>query len=602
MKILIHPLKKGKKPIKMSVNSKSSFPTSGEGYKLLNNADGSLMLKKLHALFPVMFLNYVSIMVMTSVDSIVVGWGIGEKAVASVSYFLPFDYVMGALVALISNGVATLMSKQLGVNDAQSLNRDKKAILYMTLIVSLVLGIVQIPICLTMFHLYHMDEAVLHMALRYAIFNMIATPFSIANTIGTYLLMSIGRAKVIFKASLLQSGANVLLDVLFVIGFDMSTDGVGLGTLCATILYFGYILHHLLRHSEFLKIDRSVDCRKEMLDIVRYGVPSLTTSISDAIFSAAIFWFISYRMRDTGIAIHSVCLFAGSFITIITLSLRASLQPLSGMLSTIGDATGMDRLLKLAFRIYLLLSGVVFLAAQIYPQLFFDAYGLKEVSPLGYAAMRAYSLQFLLAGLNSLLRLYFNTWDDVRFSSVHGSLNAVFLPAIFAGGVFLLGGTWSIWLCYVLADLICFFVAWGRYHRRTWNMRKAVKPNDFNLITHPDLAPDTAAQLENILLQNGISPSHANRVALCVEEIGAYALPAKEGALVTIQLYACINEDETTVIMLDDGKCVAFPEDMHENVLVTTNYEMLKRISSECNYDYVLELNRFTVKLQNRAA
>ena len=91
-------------------------------------------------------------------------------------------------------------------------------------------------------------------------------------------------------------------------------------------------------------------------------------------------------------------------------------------------------------------------------------------------------------------------------------------------------------------------------------------------------------------------------MAICVEEIGAYAVPAKQNARVTIQLYACISEGEASIIMLDDGQCVAFPETDQDSVLVTTNYEMLKRVASESAYDYVLDLNRFTVKLHSNAS
>ena len=91
-------------------------------------------------------------------------------------------------------------------------------------------------------------------------------------------------------------------------------------------------------------------------------------------------------------------------------------------------------------------------------------------------------------------------------------------------------------------------------------------------------------------------------MAICVEEIGAYAIPVKQNARVTIQLYACVSEGETSIIMMDDGQCVAFPEAEQENVLATSNYEMLKRVASECAYDYVLDLNRFTVKLHSSAS
>ena len=571
-----------------------------EASRLLRSGDGSLMVKKLNKLFPLMMLNRLSLMIMLSVDSIVVGWGIGEKAVASVSYLQPFNLVVGALVMLISNGIATLMSKQLGENDPEGMERKKKAVLYSTLLLSVVLSIVQIPICLFMFRLYGMDDAVYGMALRYAYAFMLVTPFSIINTIGTYLLTSIGRAKTIINASLLQSVVNVALDVIFVFGFGMSTDGAGFGTLGAGIAYCIYILSHLLRHSEFLKIDRKVECRREMIDILKYGTPSLITALAEAIFGAVLFWFISKKLSDAGVAIHSVCQFAASFVTVINLSLYFAMQSLTGMLSTIGDAEGMHQLLRRAMTLCLSLCGGIALIAELFPALFFHAYGYHEIPSIGMAALRAYALHFLLGGINGLLRLYFNCWDDTKLASMLSTLSTIVLPAAFAAIFFLFGAPWTLWLCYVFADVICFVIAWKRYLRKYQSNRSQIAPNEFNVITHPDEATQAAAQLSYILRENGISGSLATRVALCVEEIGAYAVPVRENAPVTIQLYACVAEGDTTIVILDDGQCVAFPETPRESVLATGNYEMLRRIASECAYDYVLDLNRFTVKLQSK--
>ena len=575
---------------------------NSEAYHLLQSGDGALMLKKLYCLFPVMLLNRISIMLMLSVDSIVVGWGIGEKAVASVNYLQPFNFVMGAITPLIGSGIATLMSKQLGANDPTGMERKKKAILYSTLLLSVISSIIQLPICFIMFGLYDMDSAVHNMALRYAYAAMICTPFDIMNTIGTYLLTSIGRAKTVLIASIIQSGVNVILDLFFVFGFGMSTDGAGFGTLIATIAYWGYIMNYLLRHSEFLKIDRSVECLREMFDIVRYGIPTMISMLADAIFGTVLFWFISKRLSDAGIAIHSVCLFAASFVTIIRLSMRFAMQPITGMLSTIGDAEGMHRLMKQAMFISLILCGSIMLTAEFFPDIFFRAYGYREIPAIGIYALRAYALHFLLMGINNLLQLYFNSWNDVKFASIQGSFNSIILPAAFSSIFFLFGAPWTLWLSYVIADVICFAVSYRRYLWKYQSKRTHTAPNEFNVVTHPDEAPQAAAQLEDVLLENGISRSLANRVAICVEEIGAYAVPAKQNARVTIQLYACISEGEASIIMLDDGQCVAFPETDRESFLATSNYEMLKRVASKTAYDYVLDLNRFTVKLHSRTS
>ena len=428
---------KGEKLMNHSISKKRDNEKSSEAYHLLQSGDGSLMLKKLYLLFPLMLLNRISIMLMLSVDSIVVGWGIGEKAVASVNYLKPFNFVMGAITPLLGSGVATLMSKQLGANDPDGMEQKKKAILYSTLILSVISSVIQIPVCFIMFGLYDMDSAVHQMALRYAYAAMICTPFDIMNTVGTYLLTSIGRAKTVLVASLLQSGVNVILDVFFVFGFGMSTDGAGLGTLIATVAYWVYILNHLLRHSEFLKVDRRVKCCREMFDIVRYGTPTMINMLADAIFGTVLFWFISKRLSDAGIAIHSVCLFAASFVSVIKLSLSFAMQPITGMLSTIGDADGMHELLKKAMFICLILCGSIMLTAEFFPDIFFRAYGYREIPDMGISALRAYALHFLLMGINGLMQLYFNSWDDVKFASILSSFSSIILPAAFSTLFFL---------------------------------------------------------------------------------------------------------------------------------------------------------------------
>jgi hypothetical protein len=337
-----------------------------------------------------------------------------------------------------------------------------------------------------------------------------------------------------------------------------------------------------------------------MLDIVRYGISGLIDQMAGAVFGTVLFWFISQRLSDTGIAIHSVCLFAFSFVSSVYSSLCSAMQPLTGMLSTIGDAEGMHRLLKQAMAICLIFCGGIALITEFFPALFFRAYGYQEIPDIGILVLRVYALHFFLMGINALLRLYFNSWDDVKYASLQSSLSSIILPAAFSTVFFLIGAPWTLWLCFALADVVCFILSWTRYLQKYRSRRIHATPNEFNVIIHPGKAPQAAEQLEQILVQNGISHFLATRVALCVEEIGAYAVPVKAGSQVTIQLYACVSEGEAAIIMLDDGQCIAFPESDQENILAVGNYDMLRRISSECAYDYVLDLNRFTVKLHNK--
>ena len=569
-------------------------------FQLLKNTSGSLMLQKLRQLFVVMLANNFFVMIMLNVDSAVVGWKIGQDAVASVNYLQPFDLVIGALVALFSNGIATLMSKQLGEYDPDVTERKKKAVLLITLLATIVLSVIQVPICVLLFGIYNIEAPVLEMAWRYAIVSMLYTPFSIMNTIGTYLLTSLGHAKTILKASMLQGVANAAMDVLFVFGLGLSTEGVGLGNLIAGLAFFVYVVHSLKKNTSILTIDWSASCRKEMVDIVRYGTASLVSFLSAALFNIIFFWFITQRVSDAGVAFHSVCLFAGTLVTVLSDSLYDALNPLAGMLSTIGDRVGMHRLLRQALVLGLALGGTFTAFVWLFPWVFFRAYGFAEATAMGVAVLRCYALHFVLGGINVLMRMYFNTWDDLKYASLLASLNNIVLPSVFSAIFFLLGAPYTIWLSFAVTDLVCFVMAWTHY-RHGYHARQAhAAPVEFNCIIHPDEAPVAAGQLQDLLLENGIASSLANRVAICVEEIGAYALPAKRNGQVTIQLYACITNGEATVVMLDDGQCVALPEPDQQARLTLGNYDVLRSIANNATYDYVLDLNRFTVKLQGK--
>lgn len=566
--------------------------------QLLTHTDGSLMLRKLRQLFLVTLVSRFFTMIMLNVDSIVVGWKLGAGAVASVNYLLPFDSIMGALTALVSNGVATLMSKQLGDYDPVAIERKKKAVLVATLTLTAVLSVIQIPICLLLFGMYGMDAEISAMAWRYAFVCMLFTPFSIMNTIGSYLLASTGHVKTTLRASVIEGVANAVMDVLFVFGLNMSTEGVGLGNLLSGLAFFFYIVHCLRRDTTFLHIDWSVRCHQELLSIPRYGAMALVNAMSSALFDIALFWFITQRLSDSGVAIHSVCLFSASILLIVNNALVSALQPLTGMLSTIGDRVGMHQLLKQTLFLSLATGSCFTLIVWAFPEPFFRAYGFAEIPAMGVAILRAYALHFVLRGANALIRIYFNTWDEPAYASTMSMLNSIVLPCLFSALFFLFGPPYTIWLCYAVAHVICIALEWTRYLRSYRKVQASAEPTQFNCVIHPSEVPAAAGQLQDVLRDNGIPSSLAHRAAICVEEIGAYALPSKKRGQVTIQLYSYIDGDEATVVMLDDGQCVALPEPGDEPHLALGNYEVLRSVASDTAYEYVLDMNFFTVKLR----
>ena len=52
-------------------------------------------------------------------------------------------------------------------------------------------------------------------------------------------------------------------------------------------------------------------------------------------------------------------------------------------------------------------------------------------------------------------------------------------------------------------------------------------------------------------------------------------------------------------MMMDNGRCIALDEDKEQQKLVTNNYELIKKVATTVEYQYILDMNYTVVTLEN---
>ncbi|MBL4876083.1 MAG: MATE family efflux transporter [Cohaesibacteraceae bacterium] len=183
-----------------------------------------------------MMLAYLSTPLLGIVDTAVIGQ-LGNPALiggVAVGAIL-FDIIFTSLNFLRS-GTTGLVAQAMGSNN----NIEKRAIFMRAMLLAIFAGLISILVAgpLLAAGLYFMapSEAVTSAVKEYYFIRIIAAPFALANYIVLGWFLGLGRAKMGLLLQTLLNGTNIILNITFVIAFDMGISGVAWGTVCGEVL------------------------------------------------------------------------------------------------------------------------------------------------------------------------------------------------------------------------------------------------------------------------------------------------------------------------------------------------------------------------------
>lgn len=592
--------------------------------------DGSLMRRKLLEYLPAMMITNISNLLLVTVDGVVVGNFLGKDAFASVNVFGPVNSFIGALTALVAMGIATSLSTAIGSNRQDEINRARGASFHFMLVMAIFVSLVQIPIVYLIINSYHLSPEINSLVWQYAIGIMICSPLGLISTVGVYQLQIVGKMSVLMKLSVMEGISNLVLDLLFVGAFNMGVSGAGYGTACSNLLRASATLIYLSRYTDIYKRDGYKVRLKDFLEIIRTGAPDCVYSIMLTFQSYFVIKILLDVFGADGGVLNGVTTFCFSLTNVLIGGIQGAMRPLVGLMTGADDRKGLSTLMKSGFRLNIMSAGLCTIIVLLFPQIFYSMNGISDIPDGGIASLRIFSLYFVFKGFNILIRLYLVNRKDSKFATRLTLIGYALMPLI----AFILSRiappTW-VWFAYLINDAMMFAVLYSRF---LWWKNKD-KEEDYrtgeDLVLYMSVTPEEAVPASRAIRayadEHGINPRIANRVSLCMEEMVAYADQVKnkeeygineirEHVIKRVETHAekaldieitgfevqvmirFRGTDAATVTVLDDGRKIELDIDEEERRLTTDNYELLRRLAKEREYQYILDMNYTTLKFE----
>ena len=396
------------------------------------------------------------------VDRIYIGHiaDIGAMALTGVGVCMPLIMIVSAFAALVAYGGAPRASIFMGRKDAESAEKTLGNCFVTQILISVVLTGALLIWNRDFLMAFGASENTIEYGVRYMNIYAIGTLF-VQLTLGMNAFITAqGFAKTGMLSVLIGAVANIILDPIFIFGFQMDVQGAALATIISQALSCAWVLAFLFGRKTTLKIRRKnlVLRAKIILPCLALGLSVFIMQASESVISVC---FNSSLLKYGGdIAVGAM--------TILTSVMQFAMLPLQGLgqgaqpIISYNYGAGNIERVKSAFRLLLkasvLYASVLWALVMIFPQLFaamFTSNG--ELMEFTKTALRVYMASMFLFGIQMACQMTFNALGKAKESIIVAVMRkfVLLIPLIYImPGIWSANQTLAVYLAEPIADAL----------------------------------------------------------------------------------------------------------------------------------------------------
>ncbi|MBQ4088620.1 MAG: MATE family efflux transporter [Clostridia bacterium] len=185
------------------------------------------------------------------VDTAVVGKICGVESLAAVGSAGWLDWLVLGFVIGLTQGFSILISQRFGAGDLQGMRRAVAMAGYITVAAIVIVTTVSLSLCTTVLRWMNTPIESYDLACSYVQVIFMGIPVTMCYNLFAGMLRALGDSRTPLIAMIIASITNIVLDLLFVAGFDMGVRGAALATVTGQLFSAVFCLIAVLRVPAF---------------------------------------------------------------------------------------------------------------------------------------------------------------------------------------------------------------------------------------------------------------------------------------------------------------------------------------------------------------
>lgn len=376
------------------------------------------------------------------VDQIFIGWGVGYLGNAATNVAFPLMTVAMALSTLICDGCVAYFSLKLGEKRYEEAARTMGNGVMIATVTGLTMFLLSEIFLSPILKLCGATENVFPYAKDYVSVTLLGYPLVFISMTISSLIRAEGNPRYSMICMLTGCITNIVLDALFVLGFDWGVKGAAWATVIGQFLNFCLCLAYIPRFRDIrFKLENMKPRRNVLGAFLPLGISSLFTQMSFAVLQVCMnnqlvkYGALSIYGPDIPLAAFGIVMKVNSIIISVLVGISVGSQPIVGYNY---GAKNYGRVKKTYLRTILVGSIVAILGwccFQLFPQNIVNIFGQESELYNQFAVLcfRRFLVTVCLAGITVPTGIFFQSIGKPVIAMISSMVRPLvfFIPALF---------------------------------------------------------------------------------------------------------------------------------------------------------------------------
>lgn len=412
-------------------------------------------------------LGMVSWSLLTVVDGMFVGWGVGSNGIAAINICYPIFMLLTGFALMVGMGASVVASIHLSRKNVKAARINvTQAIWFSTLAVLVAIVVVELmPERFS--YLLGASPTLLPMVRDYMVYLMPSGVAQMWSIVGLFIIRLDGAPKYAMWCNVVPAVANMFLDWLFIFPLGMGVKGAAIASLISTVIGGVMAIVYLLRYADTLmlrKLKMTLTSIRLTLRNIAYqckiGFSAFLGELTMALLMITGNYVFMEYLGNAGVAAFGVACYYLPFVFMFGNSIAESAQPIISYNYGLGNNERVQQTLLISVRTGVVSSLLSIVAFTLFPQVLVHLF-IGAEDPAALIAIEGFpyfAAGFLFFILNLIAIGYFQSIEKV----VPATLFAILRGALFMIPSFLLLPQWlgseGMWLAVPLSEALTFVV------------------------------------------------------------------------------------------------------------------------------------------------
>ena len=425
------------------------------------------------------------------VDRIYIGHipEIGAKALTGVGVCMPLILIVSAFAALVGYGGAPRASIAMGRKDNEAAEKILGNCFTVQILISVILTVALLIWNRDFLMAFGASENTIEYGVRYMSIYALGTLF-VEVTLGmNSFITAQGFAKTGMLSVLIGAVANIILDPIFIFGFDMDVQGAALATILSQAMSCIWVVWFLCGKKTTLKIRRKNIgiTPKVVLPCLALGVSVFVMQASESVISVCFNSSLQKYGGDIAVGAMTILTSVMQFAMLPLQGLGQGAQPIISYNYGAGNMKRVRRTFRLLLQSSLAYSTVLWLLILLFPQGFAAMFTSDpELMIFTRTALRIYMAACVIFGIQIACQMTFNALGNAVESITVAVVRkfVLLIPLIYLMPMLLKGDqAKAVYMAEPIADVIavmftaCLFFFWFKKTLEKENAESGGKGN-----------------------------------------------------------------------------------------------------------------------------